>query len=297
MSFRRSKYFLGEAIRGLVRNRLMSMASILTVASCILVVSVFYSLAANITLFLEQLEGTVGMTVFVENEVNAEELHGIYRAILDIDNVSHVVFVPHEEAFEEAVVQLGANMLDGIPIDTFPRSFNIEIYDLRYHDEVASSLEALIPMGIEDIRVDRDTAVMLTNISHMVQWASIVLIGILGLISIIIITNTIRITVNARHTEINIMKYVGATDWFIRWPFLIEGMLIGLIGSLIPIALVWSGYAPAVGMAQSIAFLDEIIEFRSGYEIFVVLFPLVLVVGVVIGALGSLFSIRRHLHV
>jgi len=298
MSFRRTRYFLGEALLGLVRNRLMSVASILTVASCILIVSVFYSLAANIDYLLNQMEGSIGITVFIYNDVDMDGVRLLDGQLRAIEHVHSVLYVSHEAAFETVEETFeDPGMLYGIPPETFPRSFNIEIRDLRYHDQVAEQLEALRGMGIERIRQDQNVARMVINISNIVRWASAVLIFILAGVSIIIITNTIRITVNARQTEINIMKYVGATDWFIRWPFLIEGILIGVIGSLIPVAVVWVGYSQVIRMVQEIAPVIEFVEFRAGPEIYVVLFPFVLSLGALIGALGSGSSIRKHLHV
>ena len=299
MSFRRSRYFLGEAFRGLVRNRLMSVASILTVASCLLVVSVFYALAANIDYFLNQLEGHIGIIAFIDDGVSMDDVRLLDEDIRNIDHVIQVMFISHEAAFEAVKAQHydDPGILEGVSPETFPRSFEIEISDLRYHELVAFELEALHTRGIERIRQDQNVARMVIAVSNMIRWISGALVLILAAISIIIITNTIRITVNARQAEINIMKYVGATDWFIRWPFLIEGILIGIIGSLVPVALVWTGYAHIIKMVQEGMPLIEFIEFRPGYEIFVFLFPFVLFCGAMIGAIGSGTSIRRHLHV
>jgi len=298
MSFRRSRYFLGEAFGGLIRNRLMSVASILTVASCILVVSVFYALTANIGFFLQQLEGHIGMIVFIENEVDAEGLQTIHEELLAIDHVTFARYISHEEAFEGVMAQHeDPGILEGVPPETFPRSFSIEISDLRYHDAVAAQLESLMDLGIERIRQDQNIAHMVIAASNMIRWVSGGLIFILAAVSVIIITNTIRITVNARQAEINIMKYVGATDWFIRWPFLIEGILIGVIGSLLPVAAVWTGYGQVIRMVQDGMPIIEFVEFRPGHEIFVFLFPFVICLGALIGTIGSGTSIRKHLHV
>lgn len=298
MIFRRLRYFLGEAFRGLVRNRLMSVASILTVSSCLFIVSVFYALAANIDFFLAELEGTIGMAVFVYNDVDAGGLQAIHEELLAIEHITNVRYISHPAAFETVLEQLDdPAILEGIPPETFPRSFNIEISDLRYHDEVAARIEALIHLGIERIRMDQNIAHMIIGISNMIRWISIALIAVLAVVSIVIITNTIRITVNARHEEINIMKYVGATDWFIRWPFLIEGILIGIIGSLLPVAILWTGYDHVIRALQDGMPLIAFIEFRPGLEIFIILFPFVMCMGAMIGAIGSVISIRKHLHV
>ena len=137
---------------------------------------------------------------------------------------------------------------------------------------------------------------MLTALSTVVQVISFILIVILGVVAIVIITNTINITVNARRTEINIMKYVGATDWFIRWPFIIEGVLIGFIGGSIPAVITWAGHdwiVGAIGGIQDLSFID----FLPRYQIFALLIPFALGLGTVIGLVGSGVSVRRHLKV
>lgn len=298
MSFRRLRYFIGEAFRGLVRNRLMSVASVLTVASCILIVSVFYCLAVNIDFFLQQVEGNIGITVFVYDEVDAVGLQVLHEELLALDHIVSVRYISHQQAFDSVAAQFDdPSILEGIPPENFHRSFNIEIRDLRYHDLVTIQLEELAPLGIERVRHDQNIARMVMAVSNMVRWVSMGLIFILGVVSIIIITNTIRITVNARQAEINIMKYVGATDWFIRWPFLMEGILIGIIGSLLPVVAVWTGYPQVVRIVQEGMPLIEFIEFRPGHEIFIFLFPFVVFLGALIGAIGSGTSIRKHLHV
>jgi len=299
MSFRRLRYFLGEAFFGLVRNRLMAIASILTVASCMLIVSVFYILAVTVDSILQDVEDTVSsISVFIYNEVSAEDLNTLHEELLAIDYVTSVRFLSHPEAFEAATADFDdPAILAGIPPDTFPRSFEIEILDLRYHDAVAARLNSLVHLGIESILQEQNFVRMIIMVSNMIRWISIVLILILSIISFVIIGNTIRITVNARHTEINIMKYVGATDWFIRWPFIIEGVLIGVFGSLLPILLVWAGYPQLVRMVQDGLPLIEFIQFRTGNEIFVFLFPFVVLLGALIGIIGSGTSVRKHLHV
>jgi len=276
----------------------MTIASILTVASCLLIVSVFYSLASNIDLFLHTLERGIGITVFVYDDVDAEGINLLDEHIRNIDHVLSVLYISRQQAFEEVLESLEDPLImEGMPPDFLPRAFSIELYNLRYHDEIVLELEAIAHLGIERMRLDHNVARMVLTISNVVTWVSWVLILVLAGVSIIIITNTIRITVNARQAEINIMKYVGATDWFIRWPFLIEGILIGVIGAIIPIAIVGFSYTPLINAIQEGLPLIEFIAFRSAHEIFIRLFPFVIALGVIIGAVGSGTSIRRHLHV
>jgi len=298
LTFRRSRYFFGEAFAGIIRNRLMSIASILTVASCLMIVAVFYSLASNIDYFLQQLEEDIGIAVFIDNDVTASGLTGLYDAILAVDNVVSARFVSHEDAFSIVLGQHeDQSILEGLPPDTFNRSFNVEISDLRYHDEVVLALEGLWDLGIYSIRQNQNIANMVIAVSDMIRWSSTALILVLAIVSIIIITNTIRITVNARQSDINIMKYIGATDWFIRWPFVIEGILIGIMGALFPVGIMMFGYARVLNWVHDNTAVIEFVRFRAANEIFVMLFPIIIGLGALIGTIGSGTSIRRHLHV
>jgi len=261
-------------------------------------VSVFYALVANIDFFLQQLEGGISITVIIYNDVDAAGVINLGEQIRTIEYVSDVHYVSHQQAFEIAMEAFeDPEIFYGILPENFPRSFNIEIVDIQYHDTVLAALSSLSNMGIERVMHAQNVVRMVTTVSNMVRWISGSLIFVLAGVSIIIITNTIRITVSARQVEINIMKYVGATDWFIRWPFLIEGILIGVIGSLLPVIIVWSGYAQVIRIVQEGMPLVEFIEFRPGHEIFIILFPFVIFLGALIGIIGSGASIRRHLHV
>jgi len=300
MKPRTIKYYIREAFRSLIMNRLMSAASIFAVASSILIVAVFYILGANVEYNIRQLEGTLGLVVFVEDEIGSFGLERLEDRLRALPNVSTVTFVSQAEALESMRGWIGdenERILYGLDINNpFPNSFVIEISDLALQSDVVRAIENLRPYGINHVRSDDILAEMLTTLSTVVQLVSAALVLMLGIISIIIITNTIRITVNARQTEINIMKYVGATDWFIRWPFVIEGMLIGLIGGAIPAGLTWLGYTHLIDLLENIPQL-MFISFLQTDDIFMYVLPLALALGTVIGLLGSSWSVKKHLKV
>jgi cell division transport system permease protein len=301
MGFRSYRYFIAEAVRSLVKNRLMSIASILTVGSCILIVSIFYCVWANIEFFLKQLESSIEITIYVSDDIDADGINVLHDALMNVEYITSVRFLNREDALNSlrAIFEDDAGILDGLDGAENPlrRSFIIEFDDLANHDRVVTILEGMKGLGVDRIRHSQDITRMTLAISRTVRLVCISLILILGVISVVIITNTIRITVNARKTEINIMKYVGATDWFIRWPFLIEGILIGVLGSLIPVGVCWGGYDRVVEMIKESIPVISFVEFRVGQDIFVQLFPFSVALGVIIGTIGSVTSIRRHLHV
>jgi len=298
MKPRTIRYYFAEAFRSIIRNRLMSVASVFTVAACIFIVAIFYILAVHFEHFVRQMEETVGMVAFIEEDLSYTQILHLESMILSIPQISELRFVSRDEALEGMADWIDdEQLLGGLEIDNPLRnSFEVELTDLAFEEDVYRALYNLKPHGVANIRRPTDLAPILVTLSNAVQIISLFLILVLGVISIVIITNTIRITVNARRHEINIMKYVGATDWFIRWPFVIEGALIGFIGGVIPSAIVWFGYGRVLGAIEAIPEL-AFIEFMDSDLIFTYLFPFALILGTVIGLVGSTTAVKRHLKV
>jgi cell division transport system permease protein len=221
----------------------MSIASIFAVASSIFIVAIFYIIGANVEYFMNQLEAQMGMAVRIQEGISDADKQRLEHRIREIRHVASVTFVSREDALENMERTIGEDAVRGLRDDNPLRdSFIVELTDLAFHDEVEHAISGLGPYGAAQIDSDAEFARTLTTISTIVYIVTLALVIILAGISVIIITNTIRITVNARKTEINIMKYVGATDWFIRWPFVIEGMIIGLLGGAVPAFAAWFGY-------------------------------------------------------
>ena len=298
MKFRTTGYYLREAVRNLTKNRLMAMASILTVASCIFIVAVFYCLVANIEYFLGQMEDSIGLTVFVDDALDPDDVMVLYEKIKEMPHVAAVQYISKDETLNEFVGTMfegDEEILKSMARDNpFRRSFYIEMSDLTYQNDVRHTLEGMSEEGIAKIRHADGVSDMMLSVSTAVRVICLSLILILAAISIVIIYNTIRITVSARKNEINIMKYVGATDWFIRWPFVLEGLLIGLLGGLLPAVCCWMGYNRVIVLIQDKLPMN-FVQFRPGYDIFAYLFPFAIILGIVIGVLGSGLSIRQYL--
>jgi cell division transport system permease protein len=297
MKPRTIRLYFKEALRSLVVNRLMSFASILTVASCIFIVSLFYLLAANINYFLGQLEDTLEIVVFIDEYLPAAQLTPLRQRILNMPQVSQVAFIDQRDALEDLILNMpgGAASFESLRLDNPLRhSFIIELNDLRYYNEVYHLVNDM--PEIVNIGEFSELADIMTAIRDVVQVASLVLIIILAGISIVLIINTIRIAVSTRQVEIGIMKYVGATDWFIRWPFVIEGLLIGFLGGVIPALLCRFGYERVVEMVMDIPWLN-FISFMPGEDIFMYVMPLAIGLGILIGLIGSMVSVRRYLKV
>jgi len=292
------KHHIGAAFRNLLLNRLMTIASVLTVASCVFIVSVFYLLVINVNNVFNQLQDQIGLVALVDDDVPAGELTYIFERIRAIPNVRSAEYIPPDAGREiiEDLFGPGSAMTEALLLDNpFLRAFSVDIVDIQFHDEVVEALEAMYPY-IVTVRSEQDLADILWNLTRVVQTVSLVIIFILGVISLVIIINTIRITVSSRQTEISIMKYVGATDWFIRWPFIIEGLMIGLVGAFIPAVICALGYDSVITTITSVPMLD-FLYFLPGDQVLFYVVPFALVLGAVIGFIGSAVSVRQYLKV
>lgn len=299
MRFSSIKYYLQEGFSGMLKNRLMTIASIATVAACFFIVTFSYCVMDNLDYFLQQIEEKVGVVAFLDEDVTSEEILTISEDISNIDHVKLATYVSPQEALEEMKEQLGAEeILAGFDEETNPlsHSFEIELDNIENQSAVVSALEQ-VP-GVRKVNHAQSETEILLKINSAVKVAGVAAILVLALISIVIIMNTIKLSVFTRRYEINIMKFVGATDWFIRWPFLIEGMLIGFIGAVIPMVICWPLYGKLIDMiATSLPALTNIVEFRFPIDIFGKLVPGSLIGGMLLGILGSVSSIRKHLKV
>ena len=299
MKLRTVRHHIGTALRNLFLNRLMTIASVLTVASCVFIVSVFYLLVVNVNSVFGHLQEQIALVAFVDDDVPDAELLDIFDRIMAIPNVRIAEFISPDEVHTILGPMFGQDspmMYIDVDEDTFYRSFAVEVVDIQFHDDVVAALEALTPYGIAHVRNEQGLVDTLWNLTRVVQTVSMVAIFILGVISLVIIINTIRITVSSRQAEINIMKYVGATDWFIRWPFIIEGILIGLVGASIPAIICAVGYDSVIAMVTNVPMLD-FMHFIPGDRVLFYVVPFALIVGSLIGLLGSVVSVRQYLKV
>lgn len=297
------KYFIKEAFVNLLKNGLMSVASIITVASCVFILITSYSIAANVDYMIKNIESQIGLTVFINDSVTSSEIKSIYTDLMNTEHVKDVVFISSEDAynnFKESLEE-SSHILDGLPSETLlPRSLEIYLDDNEYIDVIIRKLQPEVGEDkfFSSISHGEKEADIIASIGRVIRIVSTVLVIGLGFIGTVIIMNTIKITVNTRKSEINLMKYVGATDWFIRWPFIFEGILIGFIGAFIPIVISYFSYSRIVSkITENLAFANNLFVFKSANELFLYSTPLALCIGVLIGVLGSTTSIRKHLNV
>ena len=299
MKFRSIKYFFSEAFGGVIRNRLMSIASIGTVAACIFMIAISYCALTNVNYMLAQIEESIGIAVFLEDDVNSDKVLGINDALVAIDHVENVSYISPEEALHDLKESWNAEeILSGFDESNNPlsSSFEVSLDDISYQEEVVDKIEQID--GVRNIRSSETETQFLVKINNFLSIFGSALIIVLAAISVVIITNTIKLSVFTRRTEISIMKYVGATDWFIRWPFVIEGIIIGIVGAAIPIIIAWPLYNKLVDVIYAqIPMVQNLVSFKFGIDIFSVLLPFALLFGALLGVIGSTISLRKHLNV
>jgi len=304
MKLRNLKYFLSESIKSLIRNRLMSLASIITVASCTLIFAISYFIVTNVNQVLTGVERSMNIVVFLEIGVSEEEIEEIREKLLALPYVMGVSFTSSEEAFENVIEDWGMDyeLLIGMTGDILPNSFSVEINALENQIIVASEIVDI--KNVDRVIHDEEAMDLFLDIRNYVTIFSLIIIGFLASISTVIIINTIKITVSARKNEINIMKYVGATDWFIRWPFLMEGILIGVLGAGLTLLVSYFMYTYLINSLMNVDnlflnFIINVIFFEpiSTMDVFIVLTPVLIIMGVIIGFIGSITSVRKYLRV
>ncbi|MCL5982183.1 MAG: permease-like cell division protein FtsX [Firmicutes bacterium] len=291
--FRSWGYCLPEAFRSIVRNSWMSFASVGAVAVTLFILGSFMLLNVNVEYLTNQIKDQVEIIAYVDEVLSGAEVDRLRVSLIQMDRVEEVRFVSRQEALQRLKEDLGEEMVAGFEADgRNPLRDSFEIRAIIPEDipQVATELEAM--PGIA--RIDYGTAVVekLFRFAGAVRWVGLFFMGGLALTALFLIANTIKLTVAARSTEIMIMKYVGATEWFVRWPFLIEGLALGSFGALLPtLALIYL-YGQTVAVAQvHLNFLPLV----PPQEIVWHLARILLLLGTAIGGAGSLLSMRRFL--
>lgn len=295
MKIRTSEYFIKEVFRSLMRNNWMSVASVGTVAVSLFILGMFSMLVLNMNKMAETLESQVQINVYLKEDVHVEDIQELEEELRGMQGVERVTFVDKEEAMERFKERLGdqSSLLDAIEdTNPLPDAFEVE---LKEPSLVRTAAESISRYDIvESAKYGQDVIDNLFDITRLIRLFGTGLMLLLAAATLFIISNTIRLTVFARRKEIAIMKYVGATNWFIRWPFLLEGMVLGLFGGIIADVVLRFGYsAMTERIYTTLAFFPLIPEqpFLDYISITIV------AVGMFIGALGSTISLKRFLEV
>lgn len=295
-------YCLKEGMKNIIRNILFSLASTATVSACIFLFCLFFSLVANVQYMVQKAETNVGITVFFEETMAEAEIQEIGDRIRERSEVKEVRYISAEEAwenFQKEYFKDMENLAEGFAEDNplaGSASFEIFLHDISEQETVVSWLQSV--QGIRKVNYSNDTAAGLVNFNKMLGLLSAVIIGILLAVSIFLISNTISTAAAFRKDENRIMRLIGATNFMIRAPFVVEGLIIGFAGAVIPLVAVYFLYRNAVVyMMEKFNILSNIIEFLPIQTIFPYMAAVAMTLGVGIGFVGSFFTIRKHLKV
>ena len=286
-------YLVKEGFRNVIVNRIMSIASVCVLVSCLVMTGAAALFSLNVRQIVDEVEKTNETSVYILRDRSEEEVKQIGKKLEGIENVAAATFVSRQEAVEQFRSSLGDQLFDRIKErDPLNDAYRVSFKNLDQYDETVEQIKAI--NGVQSVTDRREFARKLTKVSNLINIICLCVVGALIIISLFIIANTIRTTMYSRRFEISIMKSVGATNMFVRMPFLIEGMIIGLISAAISTGVLALLYRGAIGVIDRASLDIVVIPFGS------IVVPLVLcfiAVGVLVGFFGGFISIRKYLKI
>lgn len=298
MKIRSFGYLMKEGFKNLWRNRMMSLASIGSVTATLIILGMIFILMININSLAQGAKDQFDtIQVYLEEGITGEEIGQAGEKISAINGIKEVKFESKEEALKNMKEQWGEHgyLLEGLEKNPLPDSYIVYLEDIEYSTAVVNEIQAL--ENIEEVKFYKDIIDKMIGITNFIKIVGLVIIVILIAISTFIIGNTIKLTVAARRKEITIMKYVGATNWFIRWPFFFEGTLLGLMGATIATTIIYFTYDYLYGIISNQLYVVVTAYILPASYILSSLVYIFVVLGAGIGALGSIMSMRKHLRV
>ena len=291
-------YLIGEGFSNVFKNKKSTGASLVIMCATMIIFGVFLILGENINHFVDNLKADQGFSVFIKVDATQEEIDKVGEEIRAIDGVNTVDFVSKDDALNIMRERLKdtKGVLDGFDKELLKTSYTVTVTDLSKSKDIQNQINGI--ENVAKIESSDETVAALVNIANGIRIVTGVILILLIIISIFIISNTIKLTVHARRKEISIMKYVGATNSFIRWPFVVEGMIIGIIASLISIVIVGGAYNFIANEVVNADFMQMIngslVSFQDMLSSIIIVYMLL---GIGIGALGSIISMRKYLKV
>lgn len=291
------RYLFKEGFRNTWSNRMMSIASICVLMSCLVLIGCASMIFLNIESLLGRIEEENVVMVYIKDDTSDADITAMGNSLKGIDNVKDVEFVPKEDAWaeqlatmDEAQAKFFTEISSDIPL---PDAYKVTVDDLTYFDQTVDQIEKLD--HIDTIRENKDLAEKLVTIRHGVEVISIVIVAVLLAISVFIISNTIKLTVYSRRLEISIMKSVGATNSFVRLPFVVEGMILGIISGVISLGLVWAFYEFAIHQFSDL--LNSLqLDALNFADFALPMLGIFVAIGIVTGVGGALISMSRYLN-
>ena len=295
-------YTIKQGFVNLFRNKWYTLASVATISACLFLFGVFYAIIANFTHIVKDVEQGVAVTVFFEEGTSDERMEEVGKLIAGRSEVADIQFVTDEQAWADYQQEFFGEHIEefkaGYPTNPLEGYDNYQVYlsDVSRQGDLITFIESI--ESVKWVRQEAGVAETLSGFNLLLSYVSLGIIGILLAVSVFLISNTVTIGISVRKEEINIMKYIGATDFFVRAPFVIEGVIIGLIGAAIPILVIYNMYSVVLEyILGNFEMLSQLLNFLTVTELFEFLLPISLVVGVGIGFIGSYSTVRKHLHV
>ena len=297
MRFNVINYLIGEGVRNLFKNKKSTMSSLMIMCATMLVFGLFFVIGENINAFVENVAEAQEIRVNLKINATESEIEEVGDEILAIDGVRNAEFVSKDDAIKYMEDLLGSDAVEEYKErNIFPVAYNVTLTDLSLNDEVQNEINQ-IPQ-VDDIVSSNQLIAQILRLAKGVKYVTAGILALLIIISVSIISNTIKLTVHARRKEISIMKYVGATNSFIRWPFLVEGIIIGVIAGLLSVGIVGLVYIGIANQLSATDFLEtvhwKLLDFKDMFNLILMVY---LGLGIGIGALGSGISMRKYLEV
>ncbi|MCD8324337.1 MAG: permease-like cell division protein FtsX [Clostridiales bacterium] len=302
MKFSTIGYTFKEGIRNVWINKIFSIASIATMAACIFLFGIFYSILVNFQSVMNDVESDVAITIFFDEGTGQERIDQIGMEIASRSEVSRFNYISADQAWEEykeiyfeGNEELATAFGSENPLAN-EASYEIYMEDISQQQVLAEYLEGLD--AVREVRQSETVANTLSDANKLIGVISVAIIVILICVAVFLISNTVRTGITVRKEEIGIMKMIGATDYFVRAPFVVEGVLTGAVGAIIPLAILYVGYGRVIGyVADRFGFLSNMINFVSARSVFTILLPVGLILGIGIGYIGSRVTVHRHIQV
>jgi len=294
MIFENVGFYLREALLSFRRSTLMTTAAILSITTILIIVGVFLLISINSSLFLINLESQLEIVVYLEDNISKAELNNFKNNFTSIDGIKEIKFVSKEEAYQRLLKSLGEqkDILSAIEVNPLPASFEIQAKDPKMIKQIANQIAEF--KKVEEVEYGQETAERLLSFTYIFRRAGMLILALLIFASILIISSIIKITVYARRNEIEIMSLAGATSWFIKWPFIIEGFLQGFISAALSIIILYNLYFFATNKVhQVIPFLPLVVDNMDLLPIGIA----IVLLGSFVGILGSMFSVGKYLDV
>ncbi len=295
-------YCVKQGLISMRKNKMFTIASISTMAACLFLFGIFYFIVSNFQYMIDEVETSVALTVFFDEGASQEQMDAIGLAIDDRNEVDHMEFISAEQAWESFVKEnfaedqeLVASFGSDNPLAD-SASYEVYLKDVSTQETVATYIEGI--EGVRMVKRSADAAKGLENANALVSYISIAIIAILLAVSIFLINSTISTGITVRRAEIGIMRLMGASDFFIRAPFIVEGVVIGIIGAVIPVMILTFSYGTIVGyINKKFDLFSGWLTFLDAGDVFKVLIPICMLIGIGVGFLGSFVTVHKHLDI